>query len=88
MVAAAVTAVPGLATFSRCKELVFAASGGMVAVNYWLLVVRPGDCRSDEACHPDTPMMRRSRGLFWLSVGIYLTALVTTYGSLLVLARS
>ena len=86
MVASAVTVVPWLAVISRHKTLVFAASGVLLALNYWLVVVRPRGCAPGELCHFDSPLMRWNRRVFWLSMVIYICAVVLTYGSLLVLS--
>jgi len=85
VVASAVSTAPWLAVVSRHKEVVFAASGVLMALNYWLVVVRPRACAPGDLCHIDSPMMRWNRGMFWLSLIIYILALVVTYGSLVVL---
>ncbi len=56
-----------------------------MAVNYWLVVVRPRRCAPGEICHMDSPVMRFNRRVFWFSAALYLTALAVTYGSLFVL---
>ena len=56
-----------------------------MALNYWLVVVRPRRCAPGDVCHVDSPLMRFNRRMFWLSAAVYLIALVATYGSLLVL---
>jgi hypothetical protein len=84
-VASAVSAAPWLAAVSRHKELVFGLSGLLMALNYWLLMVRPRGCAPGDLCHIDSPMMRWNRRVFWLSLIIYAAALVATYGSLAVL---
>lgn len=86
MVASAVTVAPWLVVISRHKTLVFAASGVLLALNYWLVVVRPRRCAPGELCHIDNPLMRWNRRVFWLSVVIYICAVGLTYGSLLVLS--
>jgi hypothetical protein len=78
-----VSAAPWLAVISRHKELVFVASGLLMALNYWLVVVRPRRCQPGELCHVDSPLMRWNRRVFWASAAIYMTALLVTYGSLL-----
>jgi hypothetical protein len=85
VVASAVSAAPWLAVISGHKELVFGASGLLMALNYWLVVVRPRQCQPGELCHVDSPLMRWNRRVFWTSVAIYTTALVVTYGSLMLL---
>ena len=58
-----------------------------MALNYWLVVVRPRRCAPGDVCHMDSPLMRFNRRLFWFSAAIYAVALALTYGSLLVLER-
>ena len=86
VVASAVTLAPWLAVISRHKTPVFLASGLLLTLNYWLVVVRPRSCAPGELCHIDSPFMRWNRRLFWLSALIYISALGLTYGSLLVLS--
>ena len=87
VVASAVTAAPWLAVVSRHKNLMFVASGALMALNYWLVVVRPKRCAPGEVCHIDSPLMRFNRRVFWVSAGVYVVALVLTYGSLTILER-
>ena len=70
---------------SRHKNLAFALSGLLMALNYWLVVVRPRRCAPGDVCHVDSPLMRFNRRVFWVSAAVYMIALVATYGSLLVL---
>ena len=58
-----------------------------MALNYWLVVVRPRQCAPGEICHVDSPVMRFNRRLFWVSAGIYAVALALTYGSLVLIDR-
>jgi len=58
-----------------------------MALNYWLVIVRPRRCAPGDVCHVDSPLMRANRRLFWLSAGVFVVALVLTYGSLLILER-
>ena len=58
-----------------------------MALNYWLVVVRPRRCAPGDICHVDSPLMRFNRRMFWLSGAVFVTALVLTYGSLFVLER-
>lgn len=85
VVASAVAAAPWLAVVSRHKVLVFGISGALLALNYWLVVVRPRRCEPGESCYVDAPMMRWNRGVYWLSVAVYVGALVLTYGSMWIL---
>jgi len=72
-------------TIGRHKEAVFLGVGGMLALNYWLAIVRPRriDCAPGEICQVDSPAMRVSRRIFWTSVGIYLAAVAFNYAALL-----
>jgi hypothetical protein len=47
-----------LAAISRQKELMFGASGLLLALNYWLVIVRPRRCAPGDVCHADSPLMR------------------------------
>jgi hypothetical protein len=71
---------------SRHKTLVFGISGLLLALNYWLVVVRPRRCGPGDVCHADSPMMRWNRRLYWVSAGLYVAAVVVTYGGLWVLS--
>jgi hypothetical protein len=86
VVASAVATAPWLAVVSRHKSLVFAISGSLLVVNYWLVVVRPRRCEPGESCHVDSPMMRWNRRIYWVSVGVYVTAVGVTYGGLWILS--
>ena len=86
MVASAVATAPWLAVVSRHKSLVFGCSGLLLVLNYWLIVVRPRRCEPGELCHVDSPMMRWNRLVHWVSVGVYVSAVVVTYGGLWILS--
>ena len=68
----------------RQKTAVFLTVGVLLAVNYWLAVVRPRqmNCAPGEVCHIDSAAMRLNRVLFWLSVVIYAGAVTFTYAAL------
>jgi hypothetical protein len=68
----------------RHKTAVFLTVGALLAVNYWLAIVRPrrATCAPGEACHVDSPTMRVNRVLFWSSVVIYAGAVTFTYAAL------
>ena len=87
VIASAVSAAPWLAVISRHKNLMFSVSGALLALNYWLVVVRPRRCAPGELCHIDSPLMRWNRRVWWVSVAIYVSAVVFTYGSLFILER-
>ena len=81
------SAAPWLAAVSRHKNLVFAFSGALMALNYWLVLVRPRRCVPGDICHMDSPLMRLNRRIFWFSAVVFVVALLLTYGSLFVLER-
>jgi cell division FtsZ-interacting protein ZapD len=68
----------------RHKTAVFLTVGALLAVNYWLAVVRPRrmNCAPGEMCHVDSPAMRINRALFWLSLVIFAGAVTFTYAAL------
>jgi hypothetical protein len=72
---------------SRHKNLMFSGAGALIALNYWLVVVRPRRCAPGELCHIDSPLMRWNRRVWWVSAGVYVVALALTYGSLFILER-
>jgi hypothetical protein len=66
--------------------VLFSVSGVLLALNYWMVVVRPRECAPGELCHIDSPFMRFNRRLYWISLALFVIAVVVvTYGSLLVL---
>ena len=71
-------------SIGRHKTIVFALVGVLIAVNYWLAIVRPRriDCRPGEVCHVDSPAMRINRVMFWVSAAIYLGAVTFTWVAL------
>jgi hypothetical protein len=86
VIASAVSAAPWLAVVSRHKHLMFSASGALLALNYWLVVVRPRTCAPGELCHVDSPFMRLNRRLWLASVVVYVAAVAVTYGGLLIIS--
>jgi hypothetical protein len=83
--ASIIDAAPRYVELQRYKPVLFAASGVMLAGNYWLVVVRPRRCAPGERCHVDTRFMRFNRRLYWISVALFACALIVTYGGLLVM---
>ena len=81
------SAAPWLAVISRHKNEVFVLSGLLMALNYWLVVVRPRRCAPGDVCHMDSPLMRFNRRVFWISAAVFVIALLLTNGSLFVLER-
>ena len=84
VIVSAFEVAPWLAVISFHKAAVFATVGGLLALNYWLAVVRPRqmNCAPGEVCHVDSPAMRLNRLLFWISVVVYATAVMFTFAAL------
>ena len=84
VIASAVEVAPWLPVIGRHKDIVFPMVGAVLVFNYWIAIARPKrmHCAPGEVCHVDSPAMRTSRLLFWISVAIFAAALVVTYGSL------
>jgi len=83
--ASLIETAPWVVVLGRNRLLLFSVSGGLLALNYWMVVVRPRRCAPGELCHIDSPFMRFNRWLYWTSLALFVLALVVTYGSLLVL---
>jgi hypothetical protein len=83
--AALIETAPWIVVLERNRPLLFGVSGVVLALNYWMVVVRPRQCAPGELCHIDSPFMRFNRRLYWISLALFGVALVVTYGSLLVL---
>jgi hypothetical protein len=83
VVAASIEAAPWLIPIGRHKAAVFAAVGVLLAVNYWLAIVRPRqmDCAPGEICHVDSPAMRVNRIMFWTSAAIWAGAVAVAYSA-------
>ena len=84
VIASVVEIAPWFTAISRYKALLFAGSGALLALNYWLVVVRPRRCEPGQLCHMDTPFIRFNRRLYWASVAIFVIAILVTYGGLVV----
>jgi hypothetical protein len=84
VVATTLESAPWLITIGRHKGAVFLGVGALLALNYWLAVVRPrrSNCEPGEVCHADSPAMRFNRRIFWASVGIYAAAVTFNYAAL------
>ena len=65
----------------------FSASGALLALNYWLVVIRSRRCAPGEVCHIDSPLMRWNHRVWRVSVVVYVIALAITYGSLFLIER-
>ena len=65
VIASVVEVAPWFAHVGRYKPLLFGGSAVLLALNYWLVVVRPRRCAPGELCHMDTPFMRFNRRLYW-----------------------
>jgi hypothetical protein len=84
VIASAFEIAPWLMQVGRHKTAVVLTVGALLAVNYWLAVVRPRrmNCAPGEMCHVDSPAMRINRALFWLSLVIFAGAVTFTYAAL------
>jgi hypothetical protein len=80
-----VEVAPWFATVGRHKRLLFGGSALLLALNYWLVVVRPRACEPGQLCHMDTPFMRFNRRLYGISLAVYGVAVVVTYGGPMVM---
>jgi len=85
VIASVVEVAPWFARIGRYKPLLFGGSAVLLALNHWLVVVRPRACEPGELCHMDTPFMRFNRRLYWASLAIYAIAVAVTYGGLRVM---
>ena len=83
--AALIETAPWIVVLERHRAVLFGASGALLALNYWMVLVRPRQCAPGEVCHIDSPFMRLNRRLYWLSLALFAAALVVTYGSVLVI---
>ncbi len=83
--ASLIESAPWILFLGRHRLLLFSVSAAVLALNYWMVVVRPRKCAPGELCHIDSPFMRFNRRLYWTSVALFVTALVVTYGSPLVI---
>jgi hypothetical protein len=83
VIASAVQVAPWLVVFGRHKTLVFGAVGILLAINYWLAIVRPRqmNCAPGDACYIDSPAMRLARVMYWTSVTIWIGAVAITYAA-------
>ena len=84
VIASVVEIAPWFARVGRYKPVLFAGSAVLLALNYWLVIVRPRACEPGALCHADTPFMRFNRRLYRFSLAIYVAAVAITYGGLLV----
>jgi hypothetical protein len=84
VIATTLEVAPWLITIGHHKGEVFVAVGSLLVLNYWLAIVRPRrmNCAPGDVCHVDSPAMRFNGVMFWLSVGIYTSAVVFTYAAL------
>jgi hypothetical protein len=82
--ASIIETAPWIVALERYRLVLFSVSGTLLALNYWMVGVRPRRCAPGELCHIDSPFMRFNRRLYWTSVALFAAALIVTYGSLLV----
>lgn len=88
VIASVLEVAPWFAAVGQYKPFLFGGSAALLALNYWLVTVRPRRCAPGELCHVDTPFMRFNRRLYWISLAIYVVAILITYGGLLVVRWS
>lgn len=86
--ASVIDRAPWFIELQRYKVVMFIASGGLLALNHWLVVVRPRQCAPGELCYVDSPFMRLNRRVYWASLVLFVVALVVTYGSAFVVRQS
>ena len=86
--ASVIEAAPWFIELQQYKAAMLVASGGVLALNYWLVVVRPRRCAPGELCHMDTPFMRLNRRVYWISLALFFVAIALTYGSAFMLRQS
>ena len=78
--AALFDAAPWFIELQQYKAVMFGVSSAALVLNYWLVVVRPRRCAPGELCHVETPFMRFNRRLYWVSLALFVAAIVLTYG--------
>jgi hypothetical protein len=83
--AALIETAPWIVVLERHRPVLFGASAAFLALNYWMVLVRPRQCAPGEMCHIESPFMRFNRRLYWISLALFAVALVVTYGSALVI---
>jgi hypothetical protein len=83
--ASLIETAPWIVVLERNRLVLFSVSGGLLALNYWMVAVRPRQCAPGELCHIDSPFMKINRRLYWISLALFIAALVVTYGSVVVL---
>jgi hypothetical protein len=81
VVSAAVSTAPWLVAVGQQKAFVFSTVGALLALNYWLVVVRARRCPPGQICHADSRPMRWNRRVLWLSVAIYAIAAALTFAA-------
>ena len=81
VIASALSAAPWIASVGRHKTGVFLTVAALLAFNYWIAIGRPRRqaCPPGEVCHTDSPAMRLNRWLYWVSVVIYLIAIISLF---------
>jgi len=83
--AALIETAPWIVILERHRPVLFGVSAVLLALNYWMVFARSRQCAPGEVCHIDSPFMRLNRRLYWLSLALLVTALVVTYGTVLVI---
>ena len=85
VIAATFDAAPWLIAVGRHKNGVFVGVGALLALNYWVAIVRPRqrNCPPGAPCAVDSPTTRVNQVMFWVSLAVYTGAALFTYGALL-----
>jgi hypothetical protein len=86
--ASVIDRAPWFIELQRYKAAMFIASGVLLALNYWLVIVRPRRCAPGELCSVDSPFMRLNRRVYWVSLALFVVAIVVTYGSAVIVRQS
>jgi cell division FtsZ-interacting protein ZapD len=81
--AALIDTAPWIVALERYRAVLFSASGALLALNYWIVLVRPRHCAPGDLCHVDSPFMRFNRRMYWVSLALFVLALTVTYGIVL-----
>lgn len=93
-VASVLSAAPWLVALSRHKQLVFAISGVLIAANFaYVYVLAPRlSASSSQTCDTGAPSAcadasKVSRGILWVSAGLYVTGFFVAFALGPLLAR-
>ena len=74
--ASLIEAAPWIVVLERQRVVLFSVSAVLLALNYRMVAARPRKCAPGELCHVDSPFMRFNRRLYWISVALFVVALI------------